>query len=74
MMKQTLSRRQFAQVTAAGIAYSLIPGRVMGANEKVNVAFIGCGGMGAGDAKTVAGTGLVNPVALCDVEIGRAHV
>ena len=67
------TRRQFGKVFAAGTAASLIPGSVMGANEKVNVAFIGCGGMGAGDAKTVAGTGLVNVVALCDVAMGTKH-
>ncbi len=69
-VKSSLSRRQFAKGAAAGAFYSLIPGRVMGANEKVNVAFIGCGGMGAGDAKSVMRTGLVNPVALCDVAMG----
>ncbi|MEM7387255.1 MAG: Gfo/Idh/MocA family oxidoreductase [Verrucomicrobiota bacterium] len=72
-MKPTLSRRQFTKAAAASAVYSLIPGNVIGANEKVNVAFIGCGGMGAGDAKSVYGTGLVNPVALCDVAFGSKH-
>ncbi len=73
MKHPSLSRRQFTKAAAASAVYSLIPGRVMGANEKVNVAFIGCGGMGAGDAKSVARTGLVNPVALCDVALGSKH-
>jgi len=51
----------------------MIPGRVMGANEKVNVAFIGIGGMGAGDARAVARTGMVNVVALCDVAMGTKY-
>lgn len=68
-----ITRRGFVKIAAASTLYSLIPGRVMGANEKVNVAFIGCGGMGAGDAKTIYGTGLVNPVALCDVALGTGH-
>jgi predicted dehydrogenase len=71
-MKSSLSRRNFGKLAASAAAYSLVPGRVMGANEKVNVAFIGCGGQGAGDAKTIAGTGLVNVVALCDVAMGTA--
>ena len=33
---KSLSRRQFTKVAAASAAYSLIPGRVMGANKKVN--------------------------------------
>ena len=68
-----MNRRQFTKTLAVGTAASLIPGRVLGANEKVNVAFIGCGGMGGGDAKTVYNTGLVNPVALCDVAMGSKH-
>ena len=71
-MKSSLSRRNFGKLAASAAAYSLVPGRVMGANEKVNVACIGCGGQGAGDAKTIAGTGLVNVVALCDVAMGTA--
>jgi predicted dehydrogenase len=69
----SLSRRRFLKAAGASSVYSLLPGRVLGANEKVNVAFIGCGGMGAGDAKSVFRTGLVNPVALCDVAMGSAH-
>src|SRR6266508_5543922 len=38
-------------------------------NEKLNVACIGCGGMGAGDAEKMAGE---NIVALCDVDDERA--
>ncbi len=73
VLMNSLSRRQFTKVAAASAAYSLIPGRVMGANKKVNVAFIGCGHMGAGDAKSVFSTGQVNPVALCDVAMGAKH-
>lgn len=72
-MKNTQPRRQFIKAAAASSVFSLIPGRVIGANEKVNVAFIGCGGMGAGDAKSVNSTGLVNVVALCDVALGTKH-
>ncbi len=72
-MSAHLSRRQFTRAAAASAVFSLLPGRVVGANEKVNVAFIGCGGMGAGDAKSIAKTGLVNVVALCDVALGSRH-
>ena len=66
-----ISRRQFGKLAAASGVYALLPGRVLGANEKVNVAFIGCGGMGANDAKQVFNQGGVNVVALCDVHFGR---
>ncbi len=72
-MTTQLSRRTFARLAAASAAYSLIPGRVLGANEKVNVAFIGIGGMGKGDAKSIARERSVNVVALCDVALGTKH-
>ncbi|MFT5292084.1 MAG: putative dehydrogenase [Planctomycetota bacterium] len=39
----------------------------------MNVAIIGCGGMGGGDGMSVHRTGLVNIVALCDVAMGSKH-
>ncbi len=73
MKTKNLSRRQFGKLTTAGAAFSLIPGRVMGANEKLNLAIIGCGGMGGGDGMNANGTGMVNVVALCDVAMGSGH-
>ena len=67
------SRRNFGKLIAASTAYSILPGRAIGANGKVNVAFIGCGAQGANDAKTIYNTGLVNVVALCDVQFGTKH-
>jgi len=72
-MNKNLSRRKFTKAAAASSVFSLIPGKVMGANEKVNVAFIGCGGQGGGIAHNVYNTKLVNPVALCDVALGTGH-
>ena len=72
-MNNNLSRRKFTKAAAASSVFSLIPGKVMGANEKVNVAFIGCGGQGGGIAHNVYNTKLVNPVALCDVALGTGH-
>lgn len=43
---------------------------IKGANDKVNVAFIGIGNRGKDDAKAVYKTGLCNVVALCDVKMG----
>ena len=72
-MKKNLTRRQFTKAAAASSVFSLIPGRVMGANEKVNVAFIGCGAQGGSDANNVYRSGMVNAVALCDVALGTGH-
>ena len=47
--------------------------KVIGANGKVNVALIGIGNRGAEDEETFAGTGLMNVVALCDVDMGAEH-
>ena len=42
-MTKNITRRKFTKAAAASSVFSLIPGKVIGANEKVNVAFIGCG-------------------------------
>jgi predicted dehydrogenase len=73
MKSPRISRRQFTKALAASTAYSLIPHRVLGANEKVNVACIGVGGQGKGDTKWCAGTGLANIVAICDIDQGSGH-
>ncbi len=70
---RTISRRHFGKLVTAASAWSLLPGRAIGANGKVNIAFIGCGAQGANDAKTLHKTGLVNVVALCDVHFGSKH-
>ena len=43
---QRINRRQFLKSSVCGtVAFSLAwPRRVLGANERVNVALIGCGG------------------------------
>jgi hypothetical protein len=48
----------------------------VGANERINMATIGCGGMGNGHLRTLLGLreqGLVNIVAVCDVYEPRAR-
>ena len=47
--------------------------KIKGANEKVNVAFVGIGFRGKEDAERVMKTGMVNVVALCDVNMGAPH-
>jgi predicted dehydrogenase len=41
------------------------------ANDKVQIALIGCGGMGQGDARSSTATGLTKIVAACDCYDGR---
>ncbi|MGK0219400.1 MAG: putative dehydrogenase [Planctomycetota bacterium] len=72
-MKQPISRRQFGQLAATTAAFGVMPVRPVSANEKVNVAIIGCGGMGGADGMGAFRTGQVNIVALCDVAIGTKH-
>ncbi len=63
------SRRQFIRASALGTAALSFPfvGRVLGANDKINVACIGVGGnRGDADVQNTAKCG-PNIVALCDV-------
>jgi hypothetical protein len=66
-----LSRRNFIQRTtlAAGAAALSFPyvGRVLGANDRINLACIGCSGKGDSDTKDAAKCG-ANIIALCDVD------
>jgi hypothetical protein len=64
-----LTRRDFMAAGVAGsLALSSIPqARAVSANDKINVAFIGVGGRGGANLRTITGTGEVNVVALCDV-------
>jgi hypothetical protein len=69
-LKMKISRRQTIMATGAAAGCSLIPGSVLGANGKVNIAAIGIGGRGNSVLKSIDQTGLVNIVALCDVALG----
>ncbi len=65
-----MERRQFIQ-GAAGTALASVAARsgtgVLGANDRVNVALIGCGGRGRSDAGLLHQIPGVNIVAVCDV-------
>jgi predicted dehydrogenase len=74
--KSTVSRRDFLSSAAASVAaFTYIPRYVLGRagntppSEKLNIACIGCGGMGGSDIRSVSSE---NIVALCDVDARRA--
>ena len=79
-----MERRNFIKrsaAAAAGLAsFSIVPSSVMGKAfghiapaEKVNIAFCGIGNRGGSIAKSLHKTGMVNVVALCDVDMGAPH-
>jgi predicted dehydrogenase len=73
MRKQLISRRKFvASAAAASFAFTYIPRRAWGANDRLYVAGIGVGGQGGQDVKAVAQAGAAI-VALCDVDGSRAQ-
>ncbi len=69
---QAISRRSFVTGgSASALAFTVVPKRVFGANERLNVAAIGVGGKGASDIADASAAGC-NIVALCDVDEERA--
>lgn len=69
-MSNTLSRRSFLkQTVAAGATLSALSwSRVYGANEKVRLASVGCGGKGWSDLTDTAAGPYADVVALCDID------
>ncbi len=62
-----LSRRSFiGRLAAAATVPYLLPINVLGANNRINVAWVGVGSMGGGDVRGASDT---NVVALCDVDL-----
>jgi len=69
-----ISRREFmGGAAAAAMAFTIVPSHVLAQppSEKLNIASIGSGGMGAGNTRACAGAG-GNIVALCDVDWDKA--
>jgi predicted dehydrogenase len=68
-------RRRFLAGAAAATAFTVIPRRVLGrpgqpsANNKLNIAGVGVGGMGSGDIRRVPSE---NIVAICDPDASHA--
>src|SRR5438045_3370690 len=69
---RTTRRKFIASSAASAFAFTYIPRRPWGANDRFYVASIGVGGQGAGDVKSVAQAG-GSIVALCDVDESRAQ-
>ena len=65
-----ITRRKFMTGAMAAGAYALLAphSRVLGANEDIRVAIVGCGGRGGGHLKSCAGMKGVRLVALCDCD------
>src|SRR5262245_41389102 len=59
-------RRSVAKTLAAG-ACAALGSKVLGANERIRMGIIGCGGMGRGLWRTFLSQPDVAPVAVCDV-------
>jgi len=75
-MTDAINRRRFlGSAAGAAAAFTFVPGHVLGrqgarsANEKLNIAAIGSGGMGGGNINACR---TENIVALCDVDDSRA--
>jgi predicted dehydrogenase len=72
--KSGFNRRQFLAGTASAASFTIIPRHVLGtadlpsANNKLNIASVGVGGMGFNDIRSVP---TENVVALCDVDAQR---
>ena len=71
VQSRAFTRRQFLRrttVAASAAAFSFpFVGRVLGANDRINVACIGVGGKGDSDSTAAAGCG-GNIIAICDVD------
>jgi predicted dehydrogenase len=60
-------RRGFLQAAGAAFTTSIFTGKVRGANDKINAAFIGCGAMGRGNIKAAMQHENLVVSAVCDV-------
>jgi predicted dehydrogenase len=69
--QKKMSRREVGAVAATAFAFTYIPRRVWGANDRIHVAGIGVGGKGSGEVKDITAAGGTY-VALCDVDATRA--
>jgi len=69
--RKRVSRRELLRGTVGAVAFTIVPSHVLGragaqsANEKLNIAAVGIGGMGASNINACSSE---NIVALCDVD------
>ena len=72
-MSRSITRRRLLETSATGVGYWVAGGAIQAAtrspNERLNIAFVGAGGRGAGN---VRGLDHENIVAFCDVDQQRA--
>lgn len=69
-MIDLFSRREFLQASVAGVA-GLAGRNVLGANERIRVGIIGCGGQGTHHLKWLLKNPAVEIVAVCDIYAPR---
>jgi predicted dehydrogenase len=69
-----ISRRSFLQAGAASVLSAASWSRVYGANDRLRVAAVGCGGKGRSDIEGVAASPHVAYVALCDIDETEKHL
>jgi len=69
MKKHTISRRHFLAGAAAAGAVGLFPGRVLGANERVNLGIIGQGGKGTAHFHDFSKVPNCEIIAVCDADM-----
>jgi predicted dehydrogenase len=74
-----ITRRQFLQTSAAATTVGPLiasagawpqsaPGNVLGANDRIRLGVIGCGGMGRGNVATFLGNAETDCAVICDVD------
>ena len=65
----SMKRRQFLKTTAGAFAgVQILPASAVGANERLNLAFIGIGGKGEHAVRSLQGNSMVNLAAFADVD------
>jgi len=71
MRNHRITRREFVAAAASSFAFTIIPSRVWGANDRFYLAGVGVGGKGAGEVQNLTQAGGTF-LALCDVDEARA--
>src|SRR5437763_9823887 len=61
------NRRSFSKSLAGGALTALSASRVLGANDRIGVGIIGCGGQGSGNWRNFLAQPDVAAIAVCDV-------
>ena len=75
MSRQAITRRNFVKgAVAASTLYSLIPGSVLGANDRVNLGVIGVGGQGTGHVKRFSKIDNVEVIAVSDPDLTHMNI